>query len=293
MRIGINMPLKDADGNALTAQGVARRAQMIEAAGFNSIWLGDSIGGATRPDPLMWLLVAAAATERVEVGTAILQIPLRHPVELAQRFLTLHTLTQGRFTVGAGAGSTRSNLEAAGVDYSQRFKILARNLSIIRRLCNGEEVGPANLRPWPNALGGPPIVIGSWGSEVWLRRAAQEYDGWMSSGGRSNFRTMTEGIKRFRDLGGRRAIAASVAIDLDAPTKPVDDDAPPFPAGQGFNLQCQPDAAVERIQRVAGLGYDDLLLVKYDHLSSRSRYEVDFTEAGLAAIRDVLKAAGQ
>src|SRR5438477_7828447 len=90
MRLGIHMPLKDADtGKPLNARGVMARAKAIEAAGFDGIWIGDGLGGIQRPDPLMWLLVAAAATERIEVGTSIYQVPLRHPVELAQRFLTL------------------------------------------------------------------------------------------------------------------------------------------------------------------------------------------------------------
>ena len=85
MRLAIHMPLKDQDGKVLNAKGVMARAKAVEAAGFDGVWIGDGLGGASRPDPLMWLLVAAAATERLEVGTSIYQVPLRHPVELAQR----------------------------------------------------------------------------------------------------------------------------------------------------------------------------------------------------------------
>jgi luciferase-like monooxygenase len=110
MRIAINMPLQDSDGVPLDAKGIMRRARMVEDAGLDGIWMGDGISpNMTRPDALMWLLVACAATDRIEVGTSILQIPLRNPVELAQRFLTLQALTRGRFTVGVGAGSTKSN----------------------------------------------------------------------------------------------------------------------------------------------------------------------------------------
>src|SRR3984885_16251233 len=108
MRLALNMPLRDRGGAALDAAGIQRRAKLMEQEGFDGIWLGDSFSpGMTRPDPLMWLLVAAAATERIEVGTSILIVPLRDPVELAQRFLTLQQLPGGRFTAGGGSGSTR------------------------------------------------------------------------------------------------------------------------------------------------------------------------------------------
>src|ERR1700704_4612759 len=133
MRISINMPLKDSEGNPLDATGVMARARMVEAAGLDGIWMGDGISpGMTRPDALMWLLVACAATDHLEVGTSILQIPLRNPVELAQRFLTLQALTRGRFTVGIGAGSTRSNHESVGVDFEQRFSLLKTDMDTIR-----------------------------------------------------------------------------------------------------------------------------------------------------------------
>src|SRR6185437_12398729 len=124
--------------------------------------------GMTRPDPLMWLLVAAAATTRIEVGTSILIVPLRDPVELAQRFLTLQQLTGGRFTVGVGSGSTRSNYEALGRDFDGRFAAMKSDLEVIRALCRGEHAGEAFLNPWPTAVPGPPIVIGAWHSGIWL-----------------------------------------------------------------------------------------------------------------------------
>jgi hypothetical protein len=50
------------------------------------------------PDVLAWLTAAGASTERIELGTAILQVPLRHPVELAQRLMSVHA--SARFYFG-------------------------------------------------------------------------------------------------------------------------------------------------------------------------------------------------
>lgn len=281
MRIGINVPLRDGEGEPLDAAGLMERARRVEAAGFNGIWMGDSFSpGMTRPDPLMWLLVAAAGTKKVEVGTSVLILPLRRPVELAQRFLTLQALTQGRFTVGVGAGSTRNNYEAFDLDFDTRFRDLRESLQTIQALCDGRPVGSADLNPWPSVRGGPRIVIGAWRSEIWLRKAMEDYDGWMCSAGRTNFRTMREAIQRYRDLGGRRAMVSTCLVDLRAPTRPLADDEP-------FHLCCEPAAAAERLHRVAELGFDDLLLVKADRSRGLGLYEPDLTVEDLEEIRSL------
>jgi alkanesulfonate monooxygenase SsuD/methylene tetrahydromethanopterin reductase-like flavin-dependent oxidoreductase (luciferase family) len=292
MRLGIHMPLLGADGNPLNAAGVMARARAIEAAGFEGIWIGDGLGAMARPDPLMWLLVAAAATDHIEVGTSILQVPLRNPVELAQRFLTLHALTEGRFSVGVGSGSGKAGFDAigSGEAFPNRFRLLSEYLSVIRRLCNGEQVGEANLHPWPSTLGGPPIIIGAWSSEIWLRRAARDYDGWMCSGSfnrskargdESTLATLAANIKRYRDMGGKRALVSTVPIDLSEPEKHLAEDEP-------FNLHCGPESAADRLARLAKIGFDDVLLVKRDSSRRLSLYEADLSEEDLTAIRGLL-----
>src|SRR5579859_5103010 len=104
MRLGISLPTRHSDGRAPTVAQVMQRARVIEQLGFDGIWVGDSVGRVDWPvpDPLAWLTAAAAGTERIELGTSILQVPLRHAVELAQRLMTLHGLSGGRFTAGLG-----------------------------------------------------------------------------------------------------------------------------------------------------------------------------------------------
>jgi alkanesulfonate monooxygenase SsuD/methylene tetrahydromethanopterin reductase-like flavin-dependent oxidoreductase (luciferase family) len=286
MRISINMPLLDGHGEPLDSAGIASRAQAVEAAGLEGIWIGDGFSpGMTRPDPLMWLLVAATGTRKIEVGTSILIVPLRHPVELAQRLLTLQALTRGRFTLGAGAGSTRSTYESFGLDFDRRFTVLERYLAEVKRLCAGEVVGTADLNPWPRVRGGPPILIGAWHSQVWLRRAVERYDGWMCSAGRTNLVTMREALKRYRDLGGGRALVSTCMIDLRAPTSRLSEDDP-------FHLRCSPEEAGERLQLLADLGFDDVLLVKADHTRRLSIYEADFTVEDLEEIRGLIPTGG-
>jgi alkanesulfonate monooxygenase SsuD/methylene tetrahydromethanopterin reductase-like flavin-dependent oxidoreductase (luciferase family) len=252
------------------------RARLIETLGFDGIWVGDTIGRAAtaRPDVLAWLAVAAAGTEHIELGTAVIQVPLRHPVELAQRLSTLHAITGGRFVAGLGAGSTRADFDAVGVDYAQRFRIFAEAVPVIRQLCDGAQVGAANLRPWPQAAGGPPMLIGSWESGLWVRRAAREYDGWQGSG-LTTLKALTEGIKRFRDAGGKRAMVNTIDVDLHLPNQKLGDD-------ERFTLRCGPEEAADRLNALAELGYDDACLTRQGHS------EADITEEDLILIRSLV-----
>jgi len=258
MRLGMNVPTRNADGTPPTAELVQQRAREIEEAGFDGIWIGDTVHRGTHvsPDPLMWLLTAALATRRVELGVAVLQLPLRQPYELAQRLATMNALTQGRFTLGVGAGSTRTDFEANGIDYENRFKLLTKYLPIIRGLTNGERVGSASLAPWSRPGGGPRILIGAWASGPWVLRAAREYDGWFASGHYTRgVKQLAEGIKRFRDAGGKRAVLANVRFDLSAPRQPLTEDG-------SFELLCGPQEAADRLHQIAELGFDDCLLAK-------------------------------
>jgi hypothetical protein len=169
-----------------------------------------------------------------------------------------------------GAGSTRADFDALGLDYAARLQAFEDALPVMRRLWRGEKVGAANLTPWPAALGGPAVLIGSWGGKRWIPRAAQEFDGWIASAGRTNLNTLTEGIKRYRAAGGKRAIATNISVDLTGPTEPCPDDGP-------FHLRCAPDVAAQRLGRLRDLGFDDAVLV----LKGAS-------EANLAAARALL-----
>jgi alkanesulfonate monooxygenase SsuD/methylene tetrahydromethanopterin reductase-like flavin-dependent oxidoreductase (luciferase family) len=272
MRLGLAFLPGTRDGESLAPEAIAAAARLVERLGFDSFWFFDAIGrGIILPDPLIAVSVAATVTERIEVGTCILQLPLRRPAELAHRVLTAHLVCRGRLVLGVGAGSTRTDFDAVGADYVGRMNAFAEALPVMRRLWRGERVGPADLTPWPAALGGPPVLIGSWSGERWIPRAAREFDGWIASGARTSFAVLADGLRRFRAAGGTRAIATNIAVDLTAPTTPLDDAAP-------FHLRCAPGEAAARLRRLADLGFDDAVLVPAAP-----------TESSLAAVRALLQ----
>jgi len=256
MRLGINFPTQKDD--SVNGAKVVANMRAAERLGFDSLWFFDAIGrGSFHMDPLIQLSVAGAVTERIEVGTCILQVPLRHPVELAHRILSAQIMTGGRLQLGVGAGSTRGDFEAVGQDYEGRFKALRDALPLMQRLWRGETVDSVNLTPPEAAKGGPPILIGSWAGSRWIPIAAQDYDGWIASAMYTGAPTLKAGVERFRAAGGKRAIATNIHVNLKAPTKPLSDDGP-------YDLRCSPDEARVRLQRLAEMGFDDAVLVVED-----------------------------
>lgn len=253
LKLGMSLPI--ADGTEPTGNVVARGARALEAHGFDSAWFFDSIGrGRMSIEPLTGAAVAATATQRIALGLGVLQVPLRHPVELAHRILTAQLLCEGRLVLGVGAGSTRGDFEALGQDFEARFQTLDENLEIMRRLWAGENVGAANLTPLPAVKGGPPVLIGSWRGGRWIARAAQVFDGWIASGFYTGYDTIARGLRAYRDAGGKRATVTNISIDLRADEALADSD-------HTFHLKCPPEVAAERLGRLAALGFDEAVLV--------------------------------
>ena len=254
MRLGIALPLDfGAEPAGDVVSGGAREA---EAFGFDSVWFFDSIGrGRPSLDPLTAAAVAGAATERLEVGVGVLQVPLRHPVELAHRVLTTQLICEGRLLLGVGAGSTKADFDAVGKAFSERMALLRSGLDAMRRLWRGETVDGANLSPAEAARGGPPVLIGSWAGPRWIASAASDYDGWVASAFFSGFDTLRSGVERYRAAGGKRAVVTNISLDLAAPTEPLAD------SESAYHLRCAPDAAADRLRRLADAGFDDAVVV--------------------------------
>lgn len=271
MRLGAVLPITSPGGDPLTAEALIDGARAIERHGLDSAWVFDALGrGFVLPDPLIALSVAATVTERIEVGTCILQVPLRRPVELAHRIATAHLLCGDRLLLGVGSGSTVDDFAAVGVDFARRGRLFEDAMAVIRPLLAGEEVDGADLTTWPATRGGPPLLIGSWGGEKWIRRAADTYDGWIASAAKTSFNRLSDAIGRYRRAGGQRAVVTNLAIDLTAPRSDLDPDG-------SFTLACPPDEAQRRVAMLAELGFDDAVLVQRD-----------LTDENLSAMRDLV-----
>ncbi|WP_183407745.1 LLM class flavin-dependent oxidoreductase [Nocardioides marmoriginsengisoli] len=167
---------------------VVTQAAAAEAAGFHAVYLGHHYlaqSAFIQPIPLAGYL--AAATDRVRIGTGVLLAPLLNPIALAEELASLDVLSNGRLTVGIGAGYRKRETTAFGVDWPDRLTRLAEYVPILRALWNGEtldlagswgEVPGASVVLRPVQPGGPPLWIGAF-AEPAIKRAARLDTPWL------------------------------------------------------------------------------------------------------------------
>ena len=156
-------------------------AVRAEKAGYDSVWVGDSLLARPRGEPLTLLGAVAGATSRVRLGTAVLLPLLRHPLSLAHGLATLDRIAHGRLVVGVGPGAelpgTHAELKSLGLPSDRRVGAMLSAVERMRRLWRNEETG-IELQPRPLQPGGPPIWLGGSGPRM-LRLAGTTFDGWL------------------------------------------------------------------------------------------------------------------
>ncbi len=198
---------------------IADQAKLLEQTGYSSLWAAQAIGrGFISLDPMVPLSIAAGVTREVELGTAILQLPLYHPVHVALQSFSLMQTSGNRLILGVGAGSTEADYKAFGLPYEDRFKRFNEDLETLRHWFIEGKAGDSDLTPWPAVKGGPPIYYGTWGKGV--ARAANEFDGWIASGMYRTPEELDVAIKGYREAGGSRAIVSTILL---TPDKSIED----------------------------------------------------------------------
>lgn len=164
--------------------------ELVDHSGYDSLWVGDHISFAVSIlDPLLQLAQAAVVSPRLELGTCVYLLPLRHPVPVAKQVSTLDHLTEGRFIFGVGVGGEfPKEYEACGVPREERGARLSEGMDIVRKLWTGEPVthrgrfhsfSEIPMRPPARQPGGPPIWCGG-RTDAAFRRMGRKADGYVS-----------------------------------------------------------------------------------------------------------------
>ena len=182
-------------GSSVEPDTLARRARVAEAAGFESLWVGDHIAlPADAPDvaeePRLELVVVlahlAAITSRVRLASGVAVLPTRQPVLLAKQLASIDVLSQGRLIVGIGVGYVEPELNALGASVADRGARTDEYLAAMRALWDeptptfdGAFVSFSGIieRPRPVQRPHPPIIIGGH-SPAAYRRAVTAANGW-------------------------------------------------------------------------------------------------------------------
>ena len=171
-------------------ESVLARARKMEKSGLDSIWVGDHIAFHIPViESLSLLSFCAAATERIELATGVLLLPLRNPTLTAKMTGTIDMLSNGRLILGVGVGGEfPPEFEAVGSPIAERGARTNEAIEILRRHWSegaaeyrGEhfQFGKVKIEPKPLRPGGPPIIVGG-RKAVSMKRAGRLGDGYIS-----------------------------------------------------------------------------------------------------------------
>lgn len=167
------------------AAGWVELARRTEGLGFTGLFVPDHPGSG--PAPFVALAAAASVTERITLGTYVVNAGAWEPLALASQVATLDVVSAGRAILGIGAGHTPGEWTMRGVDYPSPGGRVDRMIELVaatRRLLAGEAVSVAGDhvtlvearldRPQP--VQQPiPLLIGGGGRRV-MRYAAEHAD---------------------------------------------------------------------------------------------------------------------
>lgn len=170
-----------------------KRADVL---GYDSLWVQEVIDAALL-EPVSLLTYAAALTQRIRLGSAILLTALRNPLQLAKILSTLDQLSRGRLIVGVGLGSNTEVYPGYGVSADKRLSRFLEGIDLLKTLWTEDKVsrdGPfwkmvdERVKPKPVQKPHPPLWFGGSHPNA-LRRAVQLGSGWLGG------RTSTEKFK--------------------------------------------------------------------------------------------------
>ena len=216
-----------------TADDLVRIAVAAERFGFDGVWGNDHLTTQAYvkehwPEPpnyydiLISLSFIAAATERIEIGTALLIPTMRFVPALAKQLATLDQFSGGRLRVGVGVGAYREEFEAVRPTESKtahRGDWLDESIEAMRLLFTereatytGKYVEFAAVESYPKPLQTPlPIYIGGHGEQA-IERAARVGDGWLP--GWQPFPEMKRRIELLREQANGRPVEVAPQLSV-------------------------------------------------------------------------------
>jgi alkanesulfonate monooxygenase SsuD/methylene tetrahydromethanopterin reductase-like flavin-dependent oxidoreductase (luciferase family) len=175
MRIGVLIPTRGIvmeSARRPPADECWAMARHADEAGYDAVWVGDSVVAKPRLEPLTTLAYLAAMTTNVRLGTAVLLPALRQPVVLAHQIANVDQISRGRVVLGLGVGWSLPSAErewaACGMDHKRRARRLEEHIEVWRMLWRGEpvtyhghnfELTDHTIGPLPWTDAGPPVLI--------------------------------------------------------------------------------------------------------------------------------------
>ena len=208
MKAGIMLPHL---GESATRDNVLYVAKEAEKQGLDSVWTLERLLAPVKPqtpyvaspdgslpseyqnvlDPLTTLTYLAGITERISLGTSIIDMLFHNPVVLAKSFATLDVLSRGRAIAGFGLGWSKDEYDASGIPFKNRGARADEFLEVLRRIWtedvaefNGKfyNIPASRIGPKPVQKPHVPIILGGFSPNA-FPRVAKYANGWMPIAG--------------------------------------------------------------------------------------------------------------
>jgi probable F420-dependent oxidoreductase len=172
-------------------------------------------------DPYVGLAAAAAATERLRLGTGVSLLTERDPIVTAKTVATLDLISNGRFEFGIGAGWNAEEMENHGTRFENRFRIMVDRAKAMKAIWTqeaaayeGDFVSFEPIWSWPKPVQKPhpPILLGG-ETKYTLRRVMDFGDGWFPRGrGFEDPKAEMARLKHFAEEAGRDVKTVSTTL---------------------------------------------------------------------------------
>jgi alkanesulfonate monooxygenase SsuD/methylene tetrahydromethanopterin reductase-like flavin-dependent oxidoreductase (luciferase family) len=262
VRVGVQLPEVEREVRWPELRSIALAA---ERGGFDSIWVGDHMlyRGDGRPECAPWdvwttLAALAASTERVRLGPLVASLAFHPPGLVARMAAAIDEVSQGRFTLGVGAGWNETEFRAFGIPFDNKVARFEEAFEIVRRLVAGERVSFAGrFHQVEDALLLPPparsvpLMVGTTGPRLFAAAAphVDAWNVWYSQYGNTPSGN-AELSSRFPGSFVRSACVL-VAVEGGGGERPLDPDAPPVDAA----------ALPRHLEELETAGADEAILV--------------------------------
>jgi probable F420-dependent oxidoreductase len=205
LKIGIVSPQL---GQPATRENVLQTAKLAENESIDSLWVGERLLWPLNPqtpspgspdgslsvelqivlDPLETLTYIAANTNKIILGTSVIDILFHNPVILAKRFATLDVLSEGRVIAGLGIGWSRDEYQASNIPFKNKGRRADEFIQVLKKIWTDDVVEfkgeyysiPASkIGPKPIQKPHIPIYLGGFSPHIFTRIVKYDTSGWL------------------------------------------------------------------------------------------------------------------
>ena len=224
MKVGILLPQT---GDLATSETILYIGKEAEKEGFDSVWVFERLLWPIKPqtpyggvpnlpipveyqsvlDPLETLTYLAGNTQRISLGTSIIDILFHNPVILARRFATLDVLSGGRVIAGFGLGWSKDEYDASGIPFSHKGARADEFMQVLKRIWTDDvvefrgqfyNIPPSKIGPKPVQKPHPPILLGAYSPKA-FPRIVNYADGWIPIAGSVPLEQQEQAINGLRE----------------------------------------------------------------------------------------------